>query len=402
VVSPCGDIVAGMKLVHTSDWHVGRAIRGRSRADEHRAVLAEIVDVTAEEDADLVVVAGDLFDNPAPSPEAEGIVYRALLDLVGTGAQVVVLAGNHDNPRRWHAIQPLLDRSDVHVADRVRPPDAGGVVDVTTRSGEVARIALVPFLSQRGIVRADQLMARRGDEHAQRYAERARRIVAALTDPFGPDTVNVVAAHLTVASGAPVMGGGERAAHTIFDYVVPPTVFPPSAQYVALGHLHQPHRVAGACPIHYCGSPLHLDFGEVERDHKQVLVVEAERGLPAQVRPVDLTAGIPLRTAHGSLADLTARRDELTGAHLRLVVTEPARAGLADEVREAFPGAVDVRVAPDVDDVDEVEPRWELDDFQRAPAALFADYLASEHVDDPDLTRLFAELLEDVVAPEAS
>lgn len=388
-----------MKILHTSDWHVGRGIRGRSRADEHRAVLAEIVDIAVEEQVDVVLVTGDAFDTSSPTPEAEAIVYRALLDLADTGAHVVVLAGNHDNPRRWAALEPVLNRSTVHVAADVRPPDDGGVLDLQAASGEVARVALVPFLSQRSVVKADQLMARRGDQHAARYAERAKRILAALTTGFGPDTINIVAAHLTVASGQPVLGGGERAAHTIFDYVVPPMAFPPTAQYVALGHLHQPHRIPGPCPIWYCGSPLHLDFGEVERDHKAVLIVEAEPGLPARVRTVDLTRGRHLRTVRGTLAEVAQQVEDLGDAHLRLVLTEPDRAGLADEAREAFPTAVDVRIAREDDEAGDDVPVWDLDDFHRSPADLFAEYLAEAQVQDPDMTALFAELVEQVADP---
>jgi DNA repair protein SbcD/Mre11 len=97
-----------VKALHTSDWHVGRTMRGRSRADEHRAVLAEIVDQAASNDVDLVLVAGDLFDVAAPTPESEQIVYRALLDLAEV-APVVAVAGNHDNPRRFEALHPLLE-----------------------------------------------------------------------------------------------------------------------------------------------------------------------------------------------------------------------------------------------------------------------------------------------------
>src|SRR5213596_2801936 len=98
-----------MKLLHTSDWHVGKLLRGRSRADEHREVLAEIAGIAAAEEVDAVLVAGDLFDTAAPSPESEEIVYRALLGLAATGATVVVVAGNHDNPRRLSAVAPLLE-----------------------------------------------------------------------------------------------------------------------------------------------------------------------------------------------------------------------------------------------------------------------------------------------------
>ena len=112
-----------MRILHTSDWHVGRTVRGRSRADEHRAVLDEIAGIAHEREVDLILVAGDQFDTGAPSAESEAIVYRALLDLAATGAHVVVLAGNHDNPRRWAAIRPLLELG--NVAPR-RPGDAPG------------------------------------------------------------------------------------------------------------------------------------------------------------------------------------------------------------------------------------------------------------------------------------
>ena len=100
---PTGKAVPGggaVRVLHTSDWHVGKAIRGRSRAAEHQAVLAEIAGVAEREDVDLVIVAGDLFDTAAPTPEAERIVYRALLDLAAGGRPVVVVAGNHDSAAR--------------------------------------------------------------------------------------------------------------------------------------------------------------------------------------------------------------------------------------------------------------------------------------------------------------
>ena len=264
-----------MKLLHTADWHVGKTLRGRSRADEHRAVLAEIAALATSEDVDVVIVAGDVFDTAAPNPESEQIVYQALLDLAVTGAHVVVVSGNHDNERRLQAVAPLLELGRVTMAATFRRPDDGGVVEVPARAGgERARIALLPFLSQRWVVRADELMSTAADEQAQAYSERIRRLVTALTADFRADTVNIVVAHLFALGGK--LGGGEREAHTIFDYAVPGTVFPPSAQYVALGHLHRSQVIPGPCPIRYPGSPLQLDFGETG-DRKAVLV---DRGQP--------------------------------------------------------------------------------------------------------------------------
>ena len=106
-----------MRLLHTSDWHVGKTIRGRSRADEHRAVLAEIVGLAEEHSVDLALVAGDLFETASPSAEAEAIVCRALLDLAGMGAAVAVIAGNHDNGRKLQAVAPVFSAAGrVHIS----------------------------------------------------------------------------------------------------------------------------------------------------------------------------------------------------------------------------------------------------------------------------------------------
>ncbi len=388
-----------MKLLHTSDWHVGRTIRGRPRLDEQREVLAEVRDVAEARGADVVLVAGDLFDTGAPTADHERLVWRTLLDLAETVEHVVVVSGNHDNWRRLQAVQPLLGLTNIHTGAELARPDQGGVVELTA-GGEPLRVALVPFLSQRGIVRAADLMARDADQAAMTYADRVRRVIAALTAGFADDAVNVVLAHLTVASGQPVMGGGERAAHTIFDYVVSPGSFPATASYVALGHLHKAHRIPGQAPIWYSGAPLALDFGEVD-EPRGVLLVEAAPGVPAKVEKVPLTAGRRLRTVTGTLEQLRGLADELDDAWLRVRVQEPARAGLADEVRAVLPHAVDVSVVdPDAPPDEGDEEPWGMDDFHRSPVELVAEYLRSVNVDDERLTTLFHELLEDAHAPD--
>jgi DNA repair protein SbcD/Mre11 len=386
-----------MRILHTSDWHVGRTVRGRSRADEHRAVLAEIAGLAHDRDVDLILVAGDQFDTGAPSAESERIVYRALLDLADTGAHVVVLAGNHDNPRRWAAVRPLLELGNVHLAEHVTRADRGGVLDLPTRDGEVARVALVPFLSQRGIVTSEQLMHRDAYQHAGTYAERVARIIGTLTADFGPDTVNLVVGHLTVAgSGGPSLGGGERQAHTIFDYVVPPQAFPPTAHYVALGHLHLPHRVQGPAPIWYSGSPLHLDFGEADRGAKAVLLIEATAATPAQVEQVPLTSGRRLRTLTGSLEQVLAAKDAVGDDLLRVILDEPPRPGLAEEVRDALPDAVDVGVAPREDeDRRDAPAELDVEALRASPAALFDEYLVELGIVDQRLPAMFQRLLEE-------
>jgi DNA repair protein SbcD/Mre11 len=383
-----------MKLLHTSDWHVGKAIRGRSRVDEHEAVLAEVAGVAEAESVDLVVVAGDLFDTATPTAEAERVVYRALLDLAAGGRPVVVIAGNHDSPQRLAAVAPLSEASGIHVASAIRPPSEGGVLELGDGS-ERTLLALVPFPSQRYVVTADHLLAGDAADANQLYRDRVARIVAALTAGFRADTVNLVAAHLTVMGGQ--LGGGERGAHTVFDYWVPAVAFPPAAHYVALGHLHRAQRLDGPAPIHYCGSPLQLDFGEVANE-PSVNVVEARPGQPARVRAVALAAGRRLQSLRGTLADLLARAGapELAEAHLRIVLDEAARAGLADEVRAAVPQAVEVVLASR-DDEGHGDRQADPDRLRRTPHDLFTQYLDERDAADDRVVRLFDELVDELV-----
>ena len=375
-----------MKLLHTSDWHVGKTIRGASRADEHTAVTAEIAQIAAGEEVDLVIVAGDLFDSAAPSAEAERIVYRALLALADTGARVVVIAGNHDNPRRLRAVAPLLRLGQVHVVAEPARPDDGGVIGLHTRDGTDVRLAMLPFVSKRGIVRARHLMARQAFENAQDYSERLRLLIERLCQPFRNDTVNLFTTHAFVLGAQ--AGGGERPAHLVEEYAVTAQSFPVSIGYGALGHLHRPQRILAQ--LHYSGSPLQLDFGEAEQA-KQVNVVTLEPGIPADVRPVRLTAGRPLRTLAGTLEELSSVSVD-DDAWLRVVVQSPGRAGLAQTVRELLgPGVVDVRV----ESPGSTARRRRLDHRSRSPQEVFDEYLKHESIEDTRVLDLFGELLDE-------
>jgi exonuclease SbcD len=376
-----------MKLLHTSDWHVGRNIRGRSRSAEHEAVLAEIASIAAEEHVDLILVTGDLFDTAAPTPEAERVCYRALLDLEATGAQVVVICGNHDNPRRLEAVAPMLARGAVTVVPALSTHDEGGLLEFTAGDGSAVQIACLPFLSQRAALNVGDLFERSATEQSTDYGDYIGSAVRYLCEPFRKDSVKLVAAHLFARGGAET--GSERAAHTAFGYAVSAQVFPPTAHYVALGHLHRPQSVTEG-RIRYAGSPLQLDFGEAG-EAKSVVVVEATPATPASVRTIALRSGIPLVQIEGSLEELEAFAPTAPEGHQRIVVRSQARAGLAEEVRAMFPLAVDVVLAaPEATG----ERRNRPSRAGRTPSELFATYLAESDASDPRVEALFAELLD--------
>ena len=159
----------------------------------------------------------------------------------------------------------------------------------------------------------------------------------------------------------------------------------------ALGHLHRQQSIAAPTQVWYSGSPLQLDFGEKD-DSKGVLVVEAEPGKPASVRQVGLESGVPLIQLEGTLDEVLARAGEVEGAYVKVLLDEPGRAGLNDEVREAIPGAVDVVVQSVV----EQRPRRSMDTSGHSPTELFEEYLKTRDVHDPDVVDLFRKIEQEV------
>jgi exonuclease SbcD len=381
-----------MKLLHTSDWHLGKVLKGQSRMDEQLAVLREIIELAERERPDLVLVAGDIYDTAAPSAETEKVAVRALSALRRHAAAVVVVAGNHDHGPRLDALRTWAEEAGITLRGLIGKPE-DHLVTGTTPTGEAWRVAALPFVSQRYAVRASEMFELSAAEASATYADHVARLLATLTADFrdGSETVNLVTAHLTVVGAK--TGGGERDAHTIEAYSVPSTIFPSSTHYVALGHLHRRQQVPGPCPVHYCGSPLAVDFGE-EENRPSVSLVEVTARTAPKVAPVPLAAAVPLRTVRGTLAELQALTVD-PAAWLRVYVREAPRAGLKEEVQELLPRALEVRIDPDSLTSTTIPVR--APSTARSPRELFAEYLSAKG-DDPAVAALFIELYEEVLS----
>ena len=139
-----------MKFLHTADWHVGKTLKGRDRLDEQRAVLGEIASIAEANQVDAVLVAGDVYDLSAPSAPAQHAVVQALLRMRRTGAEVIVIAGNHDHGPTFDAYRPLMNVAGITLVGTVRSAANGGLVRFKARSdGADTQVAVLPFLSQR-------------------------------------------------------------------------------------------------------------------------------------------------------------------------------------------------------------------------------------------------------------
>jgi DNA repair protein SbcD/Mre11 len=380
-----------VKLLHTSDWHVGKVLKGQSRIDDQVKALAGVVEVAQRERPDLVIVAGDLYDTATPTADATRIVTRALSALRGTGAGVVAIGGNHDNGPALDALRAWADAAGITLRGSVREA-RDHLVTGRTAGGEEWRLVALPFLSQRYAVRAAELFDLTAAEATQTYADHVARLLARLAEGFGTDTVNLVTSHLTVVGAK--AGGGEREAHTIMGYAVPGTVFPAAAHYVALGHLHRAQTVPGPAPIRYSGSPLAIDFGE-EENGPSVSIVEVTATTTAKAREVPILGPTPLATVRGDLTHLSTL--DTGDAWLRVYVAEPPRAGLREEVQALLPRALEVRIDPRmIPDGDASRTRPAR--AGRSPGELFADYLAQKGHQDEATLALFHRVHEEVLS----
>ncbi|MGH3780259.1 MAG: exonuclease SbcCD subunit D [Pseudonocardiaceae bacterium] len=383
-----------MRFLHTADWHVGKTLKGHSRLAEQEQVLREIVRVVREQQLDAVLVAGDLYDSAAPSAPAQQLVVRTLMALAGTGAKVIVIAGNHDHAATLDAYRPFAGAAGITLVGSVRSAAQGGVVEFLARTGEPVTVAVLPFVSSRYAVRAAELVMNTPAEHTGAYDQQLRDILKSLTGGFRTDAVNLVMAHLTVLNAT--FGGGERTAQSIFEYAVPATVFPPDAHYVALGHLHRRQIMAAPCPVHYSGAPLAVDFGEQEYE-PVVCLVEATPATPARVTDVPITAARRLRTLRGTVDELAALAGTVGDDFLRVWVREPSRAGLRDEVTDLLPNALEVRIDPEFATPVTGSRPTSGPGVERTPLELFREYCATRTTEDPRLGALFARLHDHVI-----
>lgn len=383
-----------MRFLHTSDWHVGKTLKGQSRLDEQAEVLGEIVEIARREDVDAVLIPGDLYETISPSAEAQRLVVHTLIELRKTGAEVIAMAGNHDHAATFDAYRPLMAIGGIHVLGQVRPADDGGVISFGAKStGEPVKVAVLPFLTTRYAVRATQLLTGTPADHAGAYEEQVREVIGHLQTGFTSGAVNIMMAHLTITNGK--WGGGERAAQSILDYCVPATAFGSKPHYVALGHLHRRQRIDAACPVHYCGSPIAVDFGEESND-SVVLLVEVAPSTPANVQEFPLTKGRRLRTVRGTVAALAAQASDFGDDYLRVYVEEPARVGLREEIADVLPNTLEVRIDPAYATAS--EGQTPLDRTDRSPVELFDDYCTETRIEDPRLKTLFAELLDSLTS----
>lgn len=327
--------VRDVRILHTSDWHLGRSFHRVGMLDAQAAFVDHLVEVVRSERVDVVLVAGDVYDRALPSVDVVGLLDEALSRLVGTGATVVLTSGNHDSARRLGFAARLLETARVHV--RTRADRCGEPVLLEDAHGPVALYPL-PYLEP--VVAAPVLGSCASHEAVLTAATAAVRADLA-TRPRG--TRSVLAAHAFVMGAE--ASDSERDLSVGGIGWVPSGVFD-GVDYVALGHLHGRQRIAET--VRYSGSPLAYSFSE-HRHTKGSWLVELGRDGVESVTAVDAPVPRPLALLRGRLDDLLRDPAHAAGerAWCQVTLTDPERlADAMQRLRSRFPHTLELRFDP--------------------------------------------------------
>ena len=306
-----------LKLLHTSDWHIGRTLYGRKRYEEFEAFLTWLAETIQQNEIDALLVAGDVFDTSAPSNRAQELYYRFLCQVAASSCRhVVVVAGNHDSPSFLNAPKELLKALDIHVVgSSTESPEDEVLVLRNEQDVPELIVCAVPYLRDRDIRVAEA--GESVEDKERKLIEGIRTHYAAVAalaeqkrEELGVDIPIVGTGHLFTAGGQTVDGDGVRELYVGSLAHVTAGIFPACFNYLALGHLHVPQKVNGSETIRYSGSPLPMGFGEAKQQ-KSVCQVEFH-STAASVQLIDVPVFQKLERVKGDWDGISSRILELT------------------------------------------------------------------------------------------
>lgn len=295
-----------MRLLHTSDWHLGQHFMGKSRQAEHQAFCAWLIERVREHEVDALIVAGDLFDTGTPPSYAREQYNRFIVELRATGARLVVLGGNHDSVAMLGESRTLLACLDTCVIPAVDDDLAAQLQVLPRRDGTPGAIlCAIPFIRPRDVLKSEAGQSARDKQQSLQAAICAHyralyELAEARRAELGGGLPIVASGHLTTV--------GASASESVREIYVgaleafPTGAFPPAA-YIALGHIHRPQKVGGLEHIRYSGSPIPLSFDEA-RQRKEVLLVDLDEGGLRAVTPLAVPCFQPLASLRGALGEL--------------------------------------------------------------------------------------------------
>jgi len=308
-----------MRIIHTSDWHLGQNFMGKSRAPEHQAFLAWLLVEIENHHVDALIVAGDIFDTGSPPSYAREMYNRFIVDMQNSQCELVVLGGNHDSVATLNESKDLLACLNTRVVSGVSDNNEEQVFVLKNRAGEVGAIlCAIPFIRPRDVLQSQagqsgkdkqQAMQQAISEHYQTLYTQA----VTLRDTLSQVVPIIATGHLTTVGASTSDSVREIYIGTLDAF--PASAFPP-ADYIALGHIHQSQLVAKSEHIRYSGSPIALSFDETgKKKAKSVLLVEFNKGKFTQASPLEVPCFQAMQVIKGDLECIEKQLSTLPESH---------------------------------------------------------------------------------------
>jgi len=295
-----------MRIIHTADWHLGQFFYTKSRAAEHQAFLDWLLEQAEAQQADVIIVAGDIFDTGSPPSYARELYNRFVVNLQQTGCQLVVLGGNHDSVATLNESRELLACLNTRVIAAADDDISQQVLLLNKRDGQPgALLCAIPYLRPRDIMHS---------QSGQSGRDKQQSLLQAITDHYQRCWQEAVTQRAALDLPLPIIATGHLTtmgvtkSDAVRDIYIgtldafPADAFPP-ADYIALGHIHRAQRVAGSEHIRYSGSPIPLSFDELGKE-KSVFVVDFTDGALGLVTALPIPRFQPMRMIKGSLEEI--------------------------------------------------------------------------------------------------
>jgi len=378
-----------MRLLHTSDWHLGQHFMGKSRQAEHQALIGWLLEQVDEHQVDAVLIAGDIFDTGTPPSYARELYSQLVVGLHEAGVALLLLGGNHDSPATLGESRALLARLGTTVIAATHDDPVTQVIVLPQRNGEPGcLVCAIPFVRPRDVLHSQ---AGQSAEDKQFSLQQAIQQHYAAVDAAARAKMATLPGKLPIVATGHLTTVGASSSESVREIYVgaleafPTSAFPP-ADYIALGHIHRPQQVGGKEHIRYSGSPLPLSFDEAKQT-KEVLLVDLDNdGLRAITPlPVPRFQGLVavsgnLETLAGAIGAAAAEGSYEQPAWLEVIVAE-------DDYLVDLPARI--KVLTDGWPVEVLRIRR-----QRGNAAARLDAAASETLDELSPHDVFARRLQ--------
>ena len=282
-----------MRIIHTADWHIGKSLDGFSRLEEQKKFLDFFVEQVERISPDIIIIAGDIFDTANPSAVAETLFYDTLSKIsANTSALIVIIAGNHDSPKRLASAKSLAKSHGIIIYEshdddievgRYKNANViscnDGVIKVEI-NGKITNIIAMPYISENRLGESFADLSKSDEDTAKSFQEKFEALIKKKEEFFNKDEFNIMIAHLFAIKASI---SDEKTGYSLGGaYIVDSSAFAKTADYIALGHIHKYQVVGGTDKrAYYSGSPIHYNKTEVKTQKKVILdiIIDDEKNL---------------------------------------------------------------------------------------------------------------------------